>query len=164
MIWCDLNAEQDALEAAFGDLAFSIRGSHTIEEKEDRIIRWLAGERPIVISKPSILGFGLNMQRAARMAFVGVTDSYEAYYQAVRRAWRFGQTRPVDVHIFASEAEGAVVANLRRKERDAAAMAASLADETRDAVMAEVTGLTREINSYSAGRRVAVPDFLKASA
>ncbi len=82
-------------------------------------MRWLAGERPIIISKPSILGFGVNMQRAARMAFVGVTDSWEAYYQAVRRCWRFGQSRPVDVHVFASEAEGSVVANLARKERDA---------------------------------------------
>ena len=123
-----------------------------------------AGRIRVLVSKPSICGWGLNWQHVARMAFVGVTDSYEAYYQAVRRAWRFGQARPVDVHIFASKAEGAVVANLRRKERDAAAMATSLADETRDAVMAEVTGLTRQTNDYNAGRRVAVPAFLKAAA
>ena len=67
------------------------------------------------------------------MAFVGVTDSFESYYQAVRRCWRFGQKRDVHVHIFASSAEGAVVANLRRKERDALAMAES--PERRDARM-----------------------------
>jgi glutamine synthetase len=76
-----------------------------------------------LVSKPSICGFGLNWQHSARMAFVGVTDSFESYYQAVRRCWRFGQKRDVHVHVFASSAEGAVVANLRRKERDAMEMA-----------------------------------------
>lgn len=163
VVWCDLNAEGDALTKAIPG-AVQIAGADALEVKEQRLMDFAAGRIRVLVSKPSICGWGLNWQHVARMAFVGVTDSYEAYYQAVRRAWRFGQTRPVDVHIFASEAEGAVVANLRRKERDAAAMAASLADETRDAVMAEVTGLTREINSYSAGRRVAVPAFLKAAA
>lgn len=163
VIWCDLNAEQDMLERAFGDLAFSIRGSDSIEEKEDRLMRWLAGERPVIISKPSMLGYGLNMQHAARMAFVGVTDSYEAYYQAVRRCWRFGQKRDVHVHVFASKAEGAVVANLTRKEREAGKMAESLSAETRDAVLAEVRGLTRQTNEYNANRAVSVPAFLRAA-
>jgi hypothetical protein len=98
------------------------------------------------------------------MAFVGVTDSFESYYQAVRRCWRFGQKRDVHVHVFASSAEGAVVANIKRKERDANAMAESLSSETRDAVMAEVTGLTRATNTHNAGQRVTVPAFLKAAA
>jgi hypothetical protein len=98
------------------------------------------------------------------MAFVGVTDSYEAYYQAVRRCWRFGQTRDVHVHVFASKAEGAVVANLRRKEHEAGRMAESLSAETRDAVMAEVTGLQRQTNAYDAAKRVAIPDFLMRAA
>jgi len=95
---------------------------------------------------------------------VGVTDSYEAYYQAVRRCWRFGQTRPVHVHLFASKAEGAVVSNLRRKEADAAAMAESLSAETRESVLAEVRGLTRQTNDYNAARRVQVPGFLRTAA
>jgi hypothetical protein len=98
------------------------------------------------------------------MAFVGVTDSFEAYYQAVRRCWRFGQKRDVHVHIFASSSEGAVVANLKRKERDALSMAESLGAETRDAVMQEVTGTTRQTNIYNADRRVKVPAFLKDAA
>ena len=84
----------------------------------------------------------MNFQRCARIAFVGVTDSFEMYYQAVRRCWRFGQSRQVDVHIFASDLEGAVVANLRRKEVDALAMADALSAETRESVMREVRGLT----------------------
>lgn len=163
LIWCDLNVEQDALKRAFGDLAFSVQGSDSVEEKETAIRGWLAGERPVMISKPSIMGWGLNFQHCRYMAFVGVTDSYEAYYQAVRRCWRFGQKRDVHVHIFSSKAEGAVVANLKRKEREAAQMAESLSAETRDAVMAEVTGLTRQTNSHDDCKTVAVPQFLRAA-
>ncbi len=160
VIWCDLNVEQDALEKAFGDLAFSVRGSDPSEEKESRLMRWLAGERPVIISKPSIMGFGINMQCAHNMAFVGVTDSYEAFYQAVRRCWRFGQTRPVHVHIYASQLEGAIVANLKRKEADAAAMAESLSAETRDAVIESVRGSVRMTNPYNANARVKAPAWL----
>jgi hypothetical protein len=98
------------------------------------------------------------------MAFVGVTDSYEAYYQAVRRCWRFGQNRPVDVHVFASATEGAVVANLQRKEVAARAMAESLSGATLDAVRSEVLGMARETNVYVPERRIAVPSFLQAAA
>lgn len=97
------------------------------------------------------------------MAFVGVTDSFESYYQAVRRCWRFGQKRDVHVHVFASSAEGAVIANLRRKERDALAMAESLSAETHDAVMQEVTGTVRQTNDYAANQAVVVPSFLLAA-
>lgn len=98
------------------------------------------------------------------MGFVGVTDSFESYYQAVRRCWRFGQKRDVHVHLFSSSAEGAVLANLKRKERDAHAMAESLSAETRDAVMQAVTGQIRQTNDYNASKRVAVPDFLRSAA
>lgn len=164
LIWCDLNTEQDALEDQFGDLAFSIRGSMTPEEKESALVRWMAGERPVMISKPSILGWGINAQHCARMAFVGVTDSFEAYYQAVRRCYRFGQKRPVKVHIFASNLEGSIVANLRRKERDAAAMAEALSALTRDAVQAEVLGLTRQTNPYQPRAAIKAPAWLKSEA
>ena len=163
VVWCDLNAEGDALTAAI-DGAVQIAGADPLEVKEQRLADFAAGKFRVLVSKPSICGFGLNWQHAARMAFVGVTDSFESYYQAVRRCWRFGQKRDVHVHIFASSAEGAVVANLKRKERDATAMAESLSAETRDAVMAEVTGLTRETNTYNAGQRVTVPAFLKEAA
>jgi hypothetical protein len=97
------------------------------------------------------------------MAFVGVTDSYEAYYQAVRRCWRFGQRRPVDVHVFASATEGAVVANLQRKELAAKAMAESLSAETLASVRDEVLGVSRETNDYQPQRGIALPDFLRAA-
>jgi hypothetical protein len=159
VVWCDLNAEGDALTAAIPG-AVQIAGADSVEVKEQRLADFAAGKFRVLVSKPSICGFGLNWQHAARMAFVGVTDSFESYYQAVRRCWRFGQKRDVHVHIFASSAEGAVVANLRRKERDALAMAESLGAETRDAVMQAVTGTTRQTNDYHARRPVAVPAFL----
>lgn len=162
VVWCDLNAEGDALTKAI-DGAVQISGADDIDTKEQRLTDFAEGRARVLVSKPSICGHGLNWQHSARMAFVGVTDSYEAYYQAVRRCWRFGQSRDVHVHIFASKAEGAVVANLKRKEREAAQMAESLSAETRDAVMAEVTGLTRATNPYLAKHSVQVPNFLRAA-
>jgi superfamily II DNA or RNA helicase len=92
VVWCDLNAESEALTKAIRG-AVEIRGSHTIEEKEDALRAFARGEARVIVSKSSICGFGLNWQHCARMAFVGVTDSWEAYYQAVRRCYRFGQKR-----------------------------------------------------------------------
>ena len=102
-------------------------------------------------------------QTVEEAASVGVTDSWEAYYQAVRRCWRFGQKRPVDVHIFSSEQEGAVVANLKRKEEDARRMSDALASEVMESVRSELLGVTRETNIYNANKRVVVPSFLKAA-
>lgn len=163
IVWCDLNAESDALCDAIGD-AVEIRGSDTPEAKESRMLDFAAGRIRVLVTKPSIAGFGLNWQHCAHVAFVGVTDSWEAYYQAVRRCWRFGQQRPVNVHIFASELEGAVVANLERKETDALAMAEALADQTRDAVMEAVTGSRRTTNTYAPGADVRIPAWLKSEA
>lgn len=162
VVWCDLNAEGDALTKAI-DGAVQIAGADDPDDKESRLVDFSEGRTRVLISKPSICGWGLNWQHSARMAFVGVTDSYEAFYQAVRREWRFGQKRPVHVHIFASKAEGAIVANLKRKERESGEMADALSAETQAAVMAEVVGLTRETNAHNAGRRVAVPAFLEAA-
>lgn len=163
VVWCDLNAEADALRASIPG-AVEIRGSDDADTKEKRLIDFSDGRISTLITKPSIAGFGLNWQHCCHMAFVGVTDSYEAFYQAVRRCWRFGQTRDVHVHTFASQAEGAVVANLKRKETDAARMAESLSAETRDAVMREMTGQTRQTNAHRADRPVGIPSFLRAAA
>jgi hypothetical protein len=96
------------------------------------------------------------------MAFVGVTDSWEAYHQSVRRIWRFGQKKPCHVHIFASEAEGAVIRNLERKQRDAETMSQELAAETRDAVMAEVRGGVRTVNQYNPNNGMKIPAWLQS--
>lgn len=164
VVWCDLNDEGDALTAAING-AVQIAGKDSTEVKEQRLQDFAEGRTRVLVSKPSICGWGLNWQHSARMAFVGVTDSFESYYQAVRRCWRFGQTRPVDVHLFSSSQEGAVASNLRRKERDAKEMAEALSAETAGAVMAEVIGeAKRETNTHNATKRVAVPSFLTETA
>lgn len=163
LIWCDLNDEADALRKAIPD-AVEIRGSDDDEDKEKRLHDFAHGRIRVLVTKPKIAGFGLNFQICARMAFVGVTDSFEAYYQAIRRCWRFGQKRPVHVHIFASEQEGSVVANLERKEADAKAMAESLSAETLEAVRESVLGFSRETNDYAPSVPMAIPSFLRKAA
>jgi hypothetical protein len=159
LVWCELNAEGDALRQAIPG-SVEVRGSDSVEDKERRLLDFAHGKTRVLISKPSICGFGLNLQVCHNMAFVGVTDSWESYYQAVRRCWRFGQTKPVDVHIFCAESEGAVVANLARKETAAKAMQQELARETIDAVRESVLGSVRETNAYTAQKRIAIPSWL----
>lgn len=162
IIWCDLNAEGDALRNAIPD-AVEIRGSDTEQQKEQRLRDFARGDIRVLVTKPSIAGWGLNWQHCRNIAFVGVTDSWESYYQAVRRCWRFGQKRDVHVHIFASEQEGSIVANLKRKEADAKRMADALAAEVLDSVKAELFGQQRESNAYNANQPINLPSFLRAS-
>jgi len=165
LVWCELNDEQDALEEAFGDRAWSIRGADTLDQKEQRISAWLAGRRAVMIGKPSMLGMGLNFQHCARQVFVGASHSYEQTYQAIRRCWRFGQARPVDVHVISADKERLVVENYRRKEADAARMAAEMAAQVGESVRAEVCGASgREWNPYEAGQPIVVPAWIEEAA
>lgn len=161
VVWCDLNAESDALTKAI-DGAVEVRGSMTIDEKESALAKFASGDARVIVTKPAISGWGLNWQHCARVAFVGVTDSWEAYYQAVRRCWRFGQSRPVEVHVFASEREGSVVSNLKRKETDAKLMAEQLSAETMNAVRESVGMTSRQTNEYNAQSKINVPEWLAA--
>lgn len=159
VIFCDLNAEGDALEKSIPN-AIQVAGSDDIDVKEERLSAFTHGTVTKLVSKSSICGWGLNWHHCARMAFVGVTDSFEAYYQSIRRIWRFGQKRPVHIHVFASAAEGAVVANLKRKEADALEMAQSLTALTAEAVRNEVLGTQRYTNPYVAEQRIRLPVWL----
>lgn len=162
VVWCDLNAEGDALTAAI-DGAVQISGADDAAVKEQRLHDFAQGKIRVLVSKVSICGFGLNWQHCKRMAFVGVTDSFESYYQAIRRCWRFGQKHPVHVHVFASNQEGAVVQNLKRKEADAKAMAEAMAAETIEAVRSSVLGAIKETNPYQAAKAMNIPSFLRAA-
>jgi superfamily II DNA or RNA helicase len=121
VIWCDTDYEADALLKRIPD-AIDVRGSLSAEAKEDRLTAFATTPAAKIITKPSLAGFGLNWQHCARMAFVGRGFSYEAWYQAVRRCWRFGQTRPVDVHIVVAEGEDQIGRVIDRKADDHAAM------------------------------------------
>lgn len=121
LVWCDLNDESAALAKLIPD-AVEVVGSDTPEHKEDAMLGFSEGRYRVLVTKPSIAGWGMNWQHCAHVAFVGLSHSYEQYYQAVRRSWRFGQTRPVNVHVITSTADGSVVANIERKEEQAMEM------------------------------------------
>lgn len=125
LVWCDLNDESSALTKAIPD-AIEICGSDSPDDKEDGLTGFSTEKYRVLVSKPSIAGFGMNWQHCNRMVFVGLSDSYEQLYQAIRRCWRFGQKKEVEVTIITSEAESTVVKNIERKERQAEEMFDSL--------------------------------------
>ena len=117
LVWCDLNAESNSLSKLIPD-SVEILGADTPEHKTDSMLGFADGSIRVLVTKPSISGWGMNWQNCARMVFVGLSDSYEKFYQATRRCWRFGQLREVEVHIVISDGEGSVLANVMRKEKD----------------------------------------------
>jgi hypothetical protein len=160
IVWCELNDEQDALADELGELCVSIDGSTDDDKKIAMHERWLRGEVRVLVSKPALFGFGLNWQHCHRVIFIGASHSYERTYQSIRRCWRFGQTSPVTVDLVRSDLEAAIVENYRRKESDAAKMAAEMTAHVGDAVRAEVRGLSREFNPYQPAAKLAVPGWL----
>jgi hypothetical protein len=117
VLWCQLNPEGDLLEKLTPDCV-QVKGSQSDDEKEENLLAFLSGEAKRLVTKSKCAGFGLNMQHCAHMTlFPG--HSYEAYYQSVRRCWRFGQTRPVTVDVVTTEGERSVLANMQRKATQA---------------------------------------------
>jgi hypothetical protein len=161
--WCNLNAESEAI-AKMVPGAVEVRGSDTEVEKERKLIDFSEGRIRVLVTKPSICGFGMNWQHCADTGFVGLNDSFEQVFQSIRRFWRFGQTKPVNVHFIAAETEGAVVANLRRKEADADRMAASMVLHMADLSSEAVRGTVRVIPDYNPQQPMVLPAFLGASA
>ena len=160
LIWCHLNAEQDALESVFGDDCISVRGSDPIAKKESALDIWRDTDIPIFISKPRIYGYGLNLQFCHRVVFVGLSDSWESFYQAVRRCWRFGQDKPVHVHIVTADTEGAVLENIRRKQAQHDQVSEEMAKVMKDYTVAEIKGASIEKADYVAVEDMRVPAWL----
>ena len=117
LIWCDLNAESEYLANSIPD-AVEVRGSDTDEHKESALMGFADGSVRVLVTKPSIAGFGMNWQTCHHIAFCGLSHSYEQFYQAVRRCWRYGQQNPVEVDVVVSDQETAIVSNVISK-RDA---------------------------------------------
>lgn len=114
LIWCDLNAESESLTKAIPD-AVEVKGSDSDEHKESAMMGFADGTVRVLVTKPSIAGFGMNWQNCHKMAFCGLSHSYEQFYQAVRRCWRYGQAEPVDVVVVISDQETAIYDNVMRK-------------------------------------------------
>ena len=159
LVWCDLNAESEALAAAING-AVEVRGSQTPEYKESAMNGFTDGVNRVLVSKPSIAGWGMNWQQCNTMIFVGLSDSFEAYYQAVRRCWRFGQLRPVTVYIIISEAEGCVKANIERKQADAQRMTRELVKFTKDILQADIRHTARMTEKYITLEGMVTPSWI----
>lgn len=151
ILWCGLNDEGRDLAKALGDRAILVEGADTPEAKAAAIERFQESSNAVLITKPTIAGFGMNFQHCARMAFVGLGDSYEQYYQSIRRCYRFGQTRPVVAYVVLSEIEEAIFENVLRKEREAEEMAKELVKHVAAFERAELLGST--VNDYEYGER-----------
>lgn len=143
LVWCDLNDESAALSERIRG-AVEVVGAHSLEYKERALLDFAEGRSRVLVTKPSIAGFGLNLQRCHNIIFVGLSDSFEAYYQATRRCWRFGQESPVDVYVVTADTEGAVVRNIRRKEGEALRMAENMVANMQELNRADVRGSARE--------------------
>lgn len=115
LVWCETNDESAALAKAFGDRCVEVVGSQSPDEKEERLERFALGQVPILVTKPSIAGFGLNLQHCNHVVFASISYSYESFYQAIRRSWRFGQVRPVTVDCVMAETERSIWATVQDK-------------------------------------------------
>jgi hypothetical protein len=135
IVWCGLNSEAQTA-ARLIDGAVNVEGSWPPDAKAQALEAFQDREIRVLVTKPSIAGFGMNFQNCARMSFVGLSDSYESYYQAIRRCWRYGQQRNVQVHIVVSQLESQIVENVKRKEAQAATATSALIRHMRDAAAA----------------------------
>lgn len=159
LVWCDLNAEAEKLTSVI-EGAVEIRGTDTPDEKAERLNGFSTGKIKRLVTKPSIAGFGINWQNCNHMIFVGLSDSFEMLYQAIRRCWRFGQEKTVYVHIVCSEAEGAVKANIDRKERLAAMMTHEMVKHTKEILEEEIKGTVRITIPYNPQVEMTVPEWM----
>ncbi len=133
LVWCDTDYEADALMLRLPG-AVEVRGSQTVERKEANLAAFIDGSARVLVTKPSVAGWGLNLQHCARMIFVGRSFSFEQWHQAVRRCWRFGQQREVDCHLIVADGEDAIGRVIDRKSYDHQRMRRQMADAMRRAM------------------------------
>jgi len=148
LIWCNLNLESETIKNLIPGTV-EIKGADSVEHKESAMMGFSNEEIKILVTKPKIAGFGLNWQHCSNVIFMGLSDSYESYYQAVRRCWRFGQKNKVDVHIVTADIEGNVVKNIQRKEISAVNMRKEMIKNMAPISKVEITQSKRTRTDYS---------------
>ena len=158
IVWCDTNAEADRLQELLPD-AIEVRGNDSEKAKEDKLLAFSNGDVPAIITKPSIAGFGMNWQHCNHQVFAGLTYSFEAYYQAVRRCWRFGQEDSVTIDIVVADNEVAVESAIARKESDFQLMRSGMAEAVSDAGVNPLFRREGKEN-YQATQKVILPRFM----
>ena len=147
LVWCDLNAESETLHRMIPGSA-EVKGSDKASDKSERMLGFANGTERVLVSKPSICGYGMNFQSCHNMIFVGLSDSYEQIYQAERRCWRFGQEKPVNVYIIISAKEGAVKENIERKAADNEKMRRAMVEQSKEITKKELQSTYRMTTPY----------------
>ena len=160
IVWCSLNEEQDLLKKALGGRSVSIEGATPDDKKISLAQQWLTGEVPVLLTKSTIFGFGMNFQHCHNMLYLSTTDSFESYFQSVRRCWRFGQTQPVNVVIMISPAEQGVLDNLKRKEQQAEMLAEGIIHCMKTTQIENVQQHTIEDSLYNPQKKIQLPSWL----
>lgn len=159
VIWCHLNAESELL-AKMIDCSVEVTGSSKDEHKAKSMIDFSEGKIKALVTKPKISGFGMNWQNSYNCVFVGLSDSWESFYQAIRRQWRFGQAEIVRVHIISADTEGAVLANITRKDMQHKELMDSMMKRMGDLTRKSVLGAKVEKMAYITNESLIVPGWL----
>lgn len=158
LVWCDLNSESHRLWELCED-SWEIKGSDKASYKAETMLDFSDDRIKCLVTKPSIAGFGMNWQQCHNMIFVGLSDSYEQYYQALRRCWRFGQKHEVNIYIIISAKEGCVKENIERKELDNRKMQKAMIELTREITKKEIKHTCRLTSPYEADTEMVLPKW-----
>lgn len=151
IVWCGLNDEAEAVAALIPDCV-EISGDDSHSVKVSKILGFVEGDKRAMVTKVKIAGFGLNFQNADTMIFLGLGDSYEQYYQAIRRCWRYGQHRPVHVYVVVTDHESEIVDNVRHKEIEAENLSREIVTAAREYEMEELGKVRQTVETITRNR------------
>lgn len=158
LVWCDLNDESHKLHKLIND-SIEVQGGDKDTHKSSSMLKFGKGEIKCLVTKPRIAGFGMNWQSCHNMIFTGLSDSYEQFYQALRRCWRFGQEKPVNVYIIISEKEGCVKENIERKQKDFLKMQSEMTELTKEITKKELRSTCRISTPYEPHIKMELPKW-----
>lgn len=158
LVWCDYNIESETLHKSI-EGSVEVKGKDSPEYKAQTATDFVNGNIKALVSKPSIYGFGMNFQNCHEIIFCGISDSYEQFYQAVRRCWRYGQTQPVNVHIILSEAELNILDNIKQKQSQMDELQENMVSLMRDVTMSEIKHTTRITTDYKPSQELQTFNF-----
>lgn len=158
LVWCDLNDESHKLHELINE-SVEVQGSDKDTYKSESMLNFSKGNSKCLVTKPKIAGFGMNWQNCHNMIFTGLSDSYEQYYQALRRCWRFGQECPVDVYIIISSKEGCVKENIERKQADFLKMQSEMTELTKEITKKELRSTCRISTPYEPKIEMKLPKW-----
>lgn len=159
LIWCHLNDESQKLSELICD-AVEVTGSDSSEKKTDALMGFAHGDVRVLVSKPKIAGFGMNWQNCHQMIFVGLSDSWESYYQAIRRCWRFGQKNNVHVHVVSADTEGAVVENIKRKDNQNKILGENMINHMKSVMDRKIFSAATIKTEYNPTKKMELPKWL----